>query len=195
MLFEDNNSTNMLSFSDEADQILADDEEDLYEGTHKAMALLMGLEPLATSVCSFYLSYEQDPKQKRNRQVKRSIMTLQAMVDSMEKNREELLMDAAYDRDAYDLEDYENTKRIVEARCEGHYVASRRMLAEHEGSPEAVYYELETCEVRISDGLESEPYGQMTRRIPLGPDDIVSMDNRHLGEKAVEEGNSRSGVA
>ena len=105
--------------------------------------ILLGFEPLITSLFSFVSSYGVS--------VKRKVAHIQALYRISlrdELDREcvklcELRADMAFDHAAHDREQLQALNNLIDAETEEVVVRSRRKLAEHEGSPEAVTYLLE----------------------------------------------------
>ena len=107
------------------------------------IAIILGLEPLGTSILSFILAYGVCPKNKV-RQVKdlqkieldEEINILTVMID-------ELQADMEFDLDEYDKTQYEEYIAILVQLGELAKNTSLRKLCEHEGTPEALSYLME----------------------------------------------------
>ena len=121
-------------------------DEEKFEPTlaQTILAVLMGLEPLGTSVCTFVLSLEvsQEAKKKRKRELER--IKLEKELDECKIIRDELLADMDFDLKEYDREQFEKIAALILKQGEFAKVRSIRKLAENDGTPEGISELLES---------------------------------------------------
>ena len=116
------------------------------EGTTIAqdiLAIILGLEPLATSIVAFVLSYEVSPYRKRKLIMELNKIELRSEIDNVTMMIRELTEDMAFDRKAYDEAQFNAIIAMVRDMAEEADLEAKRILAESEGTPEAVEYILE----------------------------------------------------
>lgn len=121
------------------------------------LAVLMGLEPLGTSVCTFVLSLEvsQEAKKKRKRELER--IKLEKELDECKIMRDELLADMDFDLNEYDREQFEKMVALILKQGEFAKVHSIRKLAENDGTPEGISELLEgKSEIQNQDEQEAD---------------------------------------
>ena len=123
------------------------------------LAVILGLEPLATSICTFVLSYEVPAGRRRRHLLEQYRILLQEEIDRDRVMIQELEADMQFDLDAYDLEQYQAMQALLAAQGEQLEQRASRRLAEREGTPEAVAYLMEHgCDVdREPAPLELQP--------------------------------------
>ena len=107
------------------------------------LAIILGLEPLATSICTFALSFGVSPKRK-----KRHLMALRSieLIEEINHDRvviEELKADMNYNLVEYDEKQYEEIVAVICQQGELAKIRAIRKLAEHVGTPEGISYLLE----------------------------------------------------
>lgn len=112
--------------------------------SENALAILLGLEPLATSLLCFALSYENDPKR-----VRLQMLTVNHLLLEKERERLKLLIyDLKNDLDSRDLsKEDEELFTIACNEARNYYdvikLETRKLLAEKLKSPDAVSWLLE----------------------------------------------------
>lgn len=123
------------------------------------LAIILGLEPLGTSILCFYIGYEQSPKRKRAYLNEDQIIELEKAIDTDEVMITELEADMEFDRDAYDLMQFEQTCAVMMRLKERAMVRARKKLAEHDATPEGISYLMEGGYLKQSDKAadEAEP--------------------------------------
>lgn len=107
------------------------------------VSIILGLEPLATSICSFVLAYEVAPKRKRRHLYDLQKIELEEAIDHDKVMLEELIADMAFDLDDYDQKQFEEAVDIHIQKGELAKNTSIRKLTEHDASPEGVTYLME----------------------------------------------------
>lgn len=129
------------------------------------VSIILGLEPLATSICSFVLAYEVAPKRKRRHLYDLQKIELEKAIDHDKVMLEELIADMTFDLDDYDQKQFEEAVAIHIQKGELAKNTSIRKLSEHDASPEGVTYLMEgeymkqseeTVEVAESNGSATE---------------------------------------
>lgn len=120
-------------------------EEEEFEPTigQIILAVILGLEPLGTSILCFYIGYEQSPKRKR-----RYLLDIQKIDDEeaigrLLVMREELIADMDFDLNAYDEEQLSDIVAVTVQQGELAKNVAIRKLSEHDGTPEGVSYLME----------------------------------------------------
>ena len=117
---------------------MIEDEEFKPTTAQNVLAILLGLEPLATSVCTFVVTYEFSEKRKRRHLYELQIIKLKEEVIRYEAMREELKSDMEFDLDEYDKALFEEFKASIRQLGENAKVHARRRLCETVGTPEGV---------------------------------------------------------
>ncbi|MDO5415482.1 MAG: hypothetical protein Q4F78_08470, partial [Bacillota bacterium] len=107
------------------------------------LAVILGLEPLGTSILCFYIGYEQSPKRKRCYLLTKQKIDIEEAIDHDKVMLEELKADIEFDLDTYDKEQLDNMIAIITQHGEIAKVIARRKLSEHDGTPEGVSYLME----------------------------------------------------
>lgn len=107
------------------------------------LAVILGLEPLGTSILCFYIGYEQSPKRKRHYLLAKQKIDIEEAVDQGKVMLEELNADIEFDLDAFDKEQFNDIVSITVQKGELAKVAALRKLSEHDGTPEGVSYLME----------------------------------------------------
>lgn len=130
------------------DSFFAERASDLQEkseptAAQNILAVILGLEPLATSVCSFVLGYEVSPKRKQEHISTIQAIELKELLDTYLVMAEELEMDIAFDLDGYDGQQYAHIQKLVYAMADMANTLARRKLSAAEAAPEAVSHLLE----------------------------------------------------
>lgn len=122
-----------------------DNIEKVFEPTtaQNILAVILGLEPLATSICSFVLAYEVSPKRKRLHLINLHNIELKKEIDQDIVMIQELIADMKFDLDEYDRKKFEEMMEITRQVGEMAKDRALRKLAEHGGSPEDVSYLME----------------------------------------------------
>lgn len=120
-------------------------EEDDFEASlaQIILAVILGLEPLGTSVLCFYIGYEQSPKRKREYIDAEQITDLEKAIDTDKVMITELKADMAFDRAGYDNMQYEQIYALIVQLKEQAIVKARKKLAEHDATPEGVTHLME----------------------------------------------------
>jgi hypothetical protein len=137
------NSTSELSIETSAAIDEVEEEENKTTLAEDILAILLGLEPLATSAVSFVLGYESSLNRKREHLLSLYNIKLQQEINSNRVMLRELEEDMKFDLDAYDTEQYEKLKEIIMTYGEQAKVFARVALAQKEATPEAVEYLME----------------------------------------------------
>ena len=119
--------------------------EETFEPTvaQRILAIILGLEPCATSICSFVLSYEVSPERKRRHLGNMQIIKLEEDIVRCKVMLEGLKNDLEFDIEEYDRELYEEFQAILIQKGELVKNMSIRKLSEHDGTPEGVSYLME----------------------------------------------------
>lgn len=121
------------------------------------LAIILGLEPLLTSACSFVLSYEAVPKRKRRHLLTLQNIELRQEIDHDKVMLQELKEDMEYDIDTYDKNQYEEMIKIIQQQGELAKMRAVRKLAEHDATPEGISYLMEgKSEDEMSQKLSDE---------------------------------------
>lgn len=107
------------------------------------LAVILGLEPLGTSILCFYIGYEQSPKRKRSYLLTKQRIDIEEAIDHDKVVLEELNADMEFDLYAYDKEQLDDIIAIITQRGEIAKVIALRKLSEHDGTPEGVSYLME----------------------------------------------------
>lgn len=107
------------------------------------LAIILGLEPLVTSGIAFYLSYETSPHRKRKHINELCQIELREEIDNVKMMLHELTEDMKFDQEAYDSAQFDSMATQIRDLAEQDGIKARRLLAESEGTPEAVGYILE----------------------------------------------------
>ena len=107
------------------------------------LAVILGLEPLATSAIAFYLSCEASPHRKRRHINELCRIGLREEIDNVKMMLSELAEDMKFDQEAYDDTRFNAMAARIRDLAEQDGLKARRLLAEAEGTPEAVGYILE----------------------------------------------------
>lgn len=120
-------------------------EEDDFEASlaQIILAVILGLEPLGTSVLCFYIGYEQSPKRKREYIDAEQITDLEKAIDTDKVMITELKADMSFDRAGYDNMQYEQIYALIVQLKEQAIVKARKKLAEHDATPEGVTHLME----------------------------------------------------
>lgn len=121
----------------------ADDEEFKASLPQIILAVILGLEPLGTSVLCFYIGYEQSPKRKREYLDADQIIELEKAIDNDKVMINELKADMEFDRVGYDHMQYEQTCAVIGQLKEQALVKARKKLAEYDATPEGITYLME----------------------------------------------------
>ena len=149
LLFQ--SATGIESFIVQTSEDVGDNEamdslEEEEEGTTLAqdiLAVILGSEPLATSIIAFYLSYEVSPYRKRKHIQELSMIELRAEIDSVRMMIHELTEDMKFDHEAYDDALFDVMAARLRDIAEQDVLKARRILAEKVGKPEGVEYLME----------------------------------------------------
>lgn len=122
------------------------------------LAVILGLEPLGTSILCFYIGYEQSPKRNRRYLMDVHQIELEEAIDHDKVMIEELKADMAFDLDAYDEEQLSDITAVTVQQGELAKNAAIRKLSEHDGTSEGVTYLMEGGyqEQNKPEGGESE---------------------------------------
>ena len=111
------------------------------------LACILGMEPLATSVIAFVLSYEVSPKKRRQYLNEQQKIELGEEIDAVKVMIRELEEDMRFDLQANDDEQYAGMAEQIKCIGEQAGIRSRRLLAEkvaeEDRHPEAVEYLME----------------------------------------------------
>ena len=130
---------------EEADDVITStEEEDKTTMAQDILAIILGLEPAATSIIAFVLSYEVSPYRKRRLINELNKIELRAEIESVKMMIRELTEDMTFDYEAYDDAQFNAMAAQVNVLAEEAALMARRILAEAEGTPEAVEYILES---------------------------------------------------
>jgi hypothetical protein len=135
---------------------LSQSEDEFVQPTagQNAVAVLLGLEPLVTSIVSFYLSYEQNPDERKQHQIKLQLLALKNKEKALLAVQYELSEDRKNDLEVFDQANYETVRMLLWERGNALRVRAREMLAERERTPEAVEYLMEGFQrPRVPDAL------------------------------------------
>lgn len=140
----DSNTDDSSSDDNESIKISNSDEDEFVPTTgQKILAGIFGLEPLATSICSFVLAYETSPKRKRQYLHEMQAIELEETIDHDKVMLEELKADLEFDLNEYDKIQFEETLRILKQQGELAKNTAVRKLSEHEATPESVSFLME----------------------------------------------------
>lgn len=107
------------------------------------LAIILGLEPLATSIIAFVLSYEVSPYRKRRYILELNKIELRTEIDNVRMMIRELTEDMAFDHETYDEARFNAMTDLIRDMAEEADLEAKRILAESEGTPEAVEYIIE----------------------------------------------------
>ncbi len=107
------------------------------------LAIILGLEPLATSGIAFVLSYEVSPYRKCRYINDLGKIELRAEIDSVKMMIRELTEDMAFDHETYDNARFNAKAAALRDMADQDVGKSRRLLAESEATPEAIEYIME----------------------------------------------------
>lgn len=155
---------------DTVDQIGYGTTEEEFEPTvgQIILAVILGLEPLGTSILCFYIGYEQSPACKRRYLVKNNNIDLIEAIDHDKVMIEELKADMTFDLEAYDEDQFNNIVAVIIQQGDIAKNVANRKLAEHEGTPEGVTYLIE------GDNLKQEQNGdaEVGGSVSITPDNI-----------------------
>lgn len=102
------------------------------------IAVLTGLLPLGTSICSFYLGAETSPEQNYRHQLEMNRIQLREEIDRLKVMRRELASDMTFDLDAYDEARCQIRRDLTHKEALDNKHTVRRILAEHLGTPDAI---------------------------------------------------------
>lgn len=128
----------------ETQNTYATDEDDFNASIAQIiLAVILGLEPLGTSVLCFYIGYEQSPKRKREYINAEQIADLEKAIDNDKVMITELKADMAFDRIGYDNMQYEQTYALIIQLKEQALVKARKKLAEDDATPEGITHLME----------------------------------------------------
>lgn len=128
----------------EADaEAVTEEKEDSTTTAQDVLAIVLGLEPLATSIIAFCISYEVSPYRKRRKVKELNKIELLIEINNVKMMICELKKDMAFDQEAYDTKLYDAMKELINFTAEEDGIKARRLLAEAEGTPEAVEYLME----------------------------------------------------
>lgn len=141
-LFASTAQLDSFSFSDTLEEPKQQEQREP-TAAQNILAVILGLEPLATSICSFVLGYEKSPKRHQQHVRNLQSIELHQLLDSYRVMAQELEEDMAYDLDGYDNAQYVHMQELVCAMAENAKNTSRRKLAMTEASPEGVNHLLE----------------------------------------------------
>ena len=138
-MFTDINSTIMI------DGEIATTDTEEYEATmpENFLAILIGLEPLVSSIAVFTCSYQRDVNRNRRIQIEDAILDLENEKNYCEVIVNELENELQVNFDQYDVEQYDNAIQILRLYEKYLMIHCRKKLAESIGSPEAVAHLLE----------------------------------------------------
>lgn len=147
-------------FTDSGGLNIVGDTMQVTEDTHHtaaeyAVLILLGLEPLATSACTFFISYEDTTKRKKRLVKALGAIRLQDEIDRLSVEREEIRDEMSYDLEGYDQDCYDAHREIMEADAELLKIKSRQILSKKVGTPEGISYLMEKGHQH--DESESEP--------------------------------------
>lgn len=120
-------------------------EEESFKSTaaQNILAVILGLEPLATSICSFVLAYEASPKRKHRHLKDLHNIELEEAIDHYKIMIQELKADMEFELEDFDQNQYEEFVAILYQKGELAKKEAIRKLAEHDGTPEGVSYLME----------------------------------------------------
>lgn len=107
------------------------------------LAIILGLEPLGTSVLCFYIGYEESPKRKKEYFDAMHVLEIEKAIDTDKVMITELKADMAFDRAGYDNMQYEQIYALIIQLKEQAIVKARKKLAEHDATPEGVTHLME----------------------------------------------------
>lgn len=119
------------------------------------LAVILGLEPLATSICSFVLAYEISPSRKRRHLMEMHRYGLEEEIDRDRVMIQELKADMEYNLDEYDKNQYEQMRAIIYQQGELAKIKAIRKLAEHDGTAEGISYLMEEEYMKAKKETES----------------------------------------
>ena len=109
-----------------------------------ACALILLLEPLATSAVCFGLSYEKDPEKKKRQLLRLQNVRLRQQRDEYQVQIAELEQELSEcDLEEYDREQYETMRQQIELYRQYFKIHARRRLAEKDGTANAATLLLE----------------------------------------------------
>lgn len=120
------------------------------------LSVILGIEPLATSVCSFVLAYEASPKRKHRHLLNLYNIRLEEEIDRDKVMIQELKADMLYDLDEYDRNQFEEQEAIIRQQGEIAKNEAIRILAEYDGTPEGISYLMEGDYLKHQKDAESE---------------------------------------
>ena len=132
--------------SDEVGAYVEDSASQDEDGTTAAqdiLAIILGLEPLATSGIAFVLSYETSPYRKQRYINDLSKIELRMEIDSTKMMINELTQDMAFDYEKYDDAGFNVLAAQLRDIAEQDKRRAERLLAEDEATPEAIEYIME----------------------------------------------------
>lgn len=130
------------------------------------LAIILGLEPLGTSILCFYIGYEQSPKRKRRYLRDVHQIELEEAIDHDKVIIEELVADMAFDLDAYDEEQLSDIVAVTVQQGELAKNVAIRKLSEHDGTPEGVTYLMEgDYQKQDKKGIESDDSAHFSNEV------------------------------
>lgn len=140
---DDNLKISIQTSVDVQDASAEDEEEFKASLAQIILAVILGLEPLGTSVLCFYIGYEQSPKRKREYYDADQIIELEKAIDNDKVVITELKADMEFDLSGYDHMQYERTCTVIDQLKEIAMVKARKKLAECDATPDGVSYLME----------------------------------------------------
>lgn len=109
----------------------------------RILAIILGFEPCATSICSFVLSYEVSPKRKRRHLGNLQITNLEEEMDKCKVMLAAVKESMEFDLEEYDRNQYEAFRAVLIQQGELAKNTAIRKLTEHIKTPEAVSFLME----------------------------------------------------
>lgn len=141
----DSSSDLAIAIQNETVEETVETDEETFKPTpaQNILAIILGCEPLATSICCFVLAYEASPVRKKQHLQAQQNVDLEEIIDQDRVMIQELEADLNFDLDEYDRRQYENGLELLELYGERAKNIAPRKLTEHEGTPESVSYLME----------------------------------------------------
>lgn len=135
------------------------EEEEVFDPTvgQIILAVILGLEPLGTSILCFYIGYEQSPGRKRRYLKDCHNSELEEAIDYYKVMIAELKADMAFDLDAYDEEQLNDMVAVTIQQGELAKNTATRKLTEHDGTPEGVSHLMENEYLKKKGAESADP--------------------------------------
>ena len=143
-----------ITIQSESFEQIAAEEEFKPSLAQTILAVILGLEPLGTSILCFYLGFEQSAERKRKHQEAQNLMEAEELIDHYKVMVEELRNDLDFDLESYDEELYTEMIAIIIQYGELAKNKAIRKLSEHDGTPEGISYLMEGEYLKQKKGAE-----------------------------------------